>query len=160
MQTDPIPVPLHGRDGTIKAFAVVDQADGDRVGQWPWWIRNGAGYVGGMVEGQVVLLHHFIYGEVPGGLVLDHINRCRLDNRRANLRVVTNAQNAQNQGSRGGSSSFRGVTWDKSRGKWMATGMLDGKRRTLGRFDSEDEAGRVAAEWRAAYMPFSAEAAA
>lgn len=52
------------------------------------------------------------------------------------------------------------VTWDKSRGKWMATAMLDGRRTTIGRFDTEDQAAAAVAAWRAEHMPFSAEAAA
>jgi len=35
-------------------------------------------------------------GEVPTGLVIDHINRVRTDNRIENLRVVTPSENARN----------------------------------------------------------------
>jgi hypothetical protein len=152
-------VPLHDRWGNLKHCALIDPVDAERVMRWSWSIRNSEGYVGGVVDGKRVSLQRFIYGDVPDGYVLDHINRWRLDNRRQNLRVVTTAQNAQNQGSRGGSSKYRGVTWDKSRSKWLAQTMLDGRCHHLGRFDSEDEAAVAVAAFRAEHMPFSAEAA-
>lgn len=108
-----------------------------------------------------VFLHRVILGLAPEDpRLVDHIDGNTLDNRRANLRVVTAAQNAQNQGSRGGSSEHRGVTWDRARGKWMASAMLNGKRTTIGRFATEDEAAAAASAWRAKHMPFSAELAA
>lgn len=38
--------------------------------------------------------------------------------------------------------------------------IVAGKTHRLGNFESEDEAARVAAAWRAEHMPFSSEAAA
>jgi hypothetical protein len=140
------------------AWAVIDKADSHLLRtSWSFntsdrekrYLKNWAGQ----------LLHRAVMGLEPGDpRRIDHINGNTLDNRRSNLRIATVAQNAQNQGSRGGSSEHRGVTWDRSRGKWMATAMLDGRRRTIGRFDSEDEAAAAAAAWRAKHMPFSAEA--
>jgi len=80
-----------------------------------------------------------------------------LDNRKANLRIVTPQQSAQNVSSRGGSSLHRGVTWRKDKNKWVAQAQLNGKNHYLGLFDSEIEAARVAAEWRKKHMPFSVE---
>lgn len=89
----------------------------------------------------------------------DHKNHDTLDNRRSNLEVVTGAENHQNVLSKPGSSSqYRGVHWNVKRSKWIARAKIDGKDYYLGSFTSEEEAGRVAAEWRAANMPNSAEA--
>lgn len=71
---------------------------------------------------------------------IDHINRVRNDNRILNLREVTNSQNKQNSGVTSNcESGFRGVT--KSGDKWLAriTPSI-GKRVTLGRFNSPEEA--------------------
>ena len=89
---------------------------------------------------------------------VDHQNHNTLDNRRSNLVVVTRAGNMQNILAGRGSSQYRGVSWDRKSSKWVAYGHLDGKKSHLGFFVLEEEAARVAAEWRAANMPNSQEA--
>jgi len=41
-------------------------------------------------------LHRYLMGNVPKGMVIDHINRKPLDNRKSNLRIVTYEENAYN----------------------------------------------------------------
>eukprot|EP00613_Pedinella_sp_CCMP2098_P018127 CAMPEP_0171769984 /NCGR_PEP_ID=MMETSP0991-20121206/53252_1 /TAXON_ID=483369 /ORGANISM="non described non described, Strain CCMP2098" /LENGTH=285 /DNA_ID=CAMNT_0012375093 /DNA_START=62 /DNA_END=917 /DNA_ORIENTATION=+ len=61
---------------------------------------------------------------------------------------VVNFPSAENQGlaekggSHGGSSKFKGVSWIKSKEKWLAQINVDGKNTYLGIFESEDEAAR------------------
>lgn len=156
---------IQGRDGAIVAHAVIDRrAVGLLRHSWSLHRSRDGVYAKRTrwLDGrrQSFFLHRAVLGLEPDDpRRVDHINGDTLDNRRVNLRIATVAENAQNQGSRGGSSSYRGVTWDKSRGKWMATAMLDGRRKTIGRFEFEADAAQAAAEWRALYMPFSAEAA-
>ena len=101
-----------------------------------------------------VRLHQLLFPDWP---MADHENGDRLDNRRSNLRECTSAQNAQNSASRVGSSSqYKGVTWDRSRGRWLAAIQTEGKARTLGRFDDEAEAARAYDQAaRAAYGRFA-----
>lgn len=87
----------------------------------------------------------------------EHKNRNRLDNRRLNLRVATNAQNAQNRsaaGNQGTTSRFRGVSKHKD-GKWLAQVYVDGKQNYLGLYQDEEEAGRVTAAARKRLMAFA-----
>jgi len=45
----------------------------------------------------------------------DHRNHDTLDNRRSNLRIVSNSQNAMNSFKhKDGSSKYKGVSWDKN----------------------------------------------
>lgn len=46
------------------------------------------------------------------------------------------------------SSRYNGVSWDKISQKWYAYGNLNGVSQNLGLYDDEDEAGKVAIEWR------------
>jgi hypothetical protein len=89
-------------------------------------------------------MHRELLGLEPGDpLQCDHINRDRLDNRRANLRIVTSAANNTNLGSRGGTSKYRGVHWNKDRHAWHAQARLNGHARYLGLFPLEDDAARA-----------------
>jgi hypothetical protein len=154
-------VPLRDRKGAPRAYALIDPADAERVLRHRWSLRSigrDAEYPAANIEGRCVSLHAFLM-QPPAGRVVDHRNGWRLDNRRSNLRIATYGENAQNQYARPGSSKYRGVCWDKARGKWMAHGTVNYKRTTIGRFDSEDEAGAAAAAWRREHMPFSEEAA-
>lgn len=106
------------------------------------------------VRGYKIYLHRYLLGLQPGdGLEGDHKDGDPLNNRRSNLRVCTHALNHQNKAKYRGTSRFRGVSLD-SRGKWYAYGKIDGKMKNLGRYDDEEEAGRVAEEWRRQNLPF------
>jgi hypothetical protein len=70
----------------------------------------------------------------PAGYVIDHVNGCGLDNRRANLRLATAAQNAWNAGKRSGRSGYKGVWLAKNKGLWRASIVCCGQRKHLGYF--------------------------
>ncbi len=89
---------------------------------------------------QGTLLMHRYLTNPPNHMVVDHINGDTLDNRRSNLRVCTHKQNISSSRSVTGNSKFKGVTFDKSRGKWSAQIKVDYKRIYLGRFAVEQDA--------------------
>ena len=103
------------------------------------------GYFVGTVTGCKVYAHRvawaYHYGEIPPeGMLIDHINGDKTDNRIVNLRLVTRQQNIHNKPSRRGTSKHKGVQWNKNAGKWQAVIRHEGKSRYLGLFDSEDKA--------------------
>lgn len=62
----------------------------------------------------------YVHGQWPQGLI-DHANCDGTDNRIANLRVATVAQNQCNSRRRANNTSgIKGVTWNKDRSKWQA----------------------------------------
>ncbi len=85
-------------------------------------------------------LHRIIINAQNGELV-DHINRVRLDNRKSNLRLVTNSQNQWNKRiNKNNKSGFKGVSFHAKRRKWRAAIAHTSKRIELGLFDTKQEA--------------------
>ena len=80
-------------------------------------------------------------GDIPDGMVIDHINGIRGDNRISNLRLATRSQNAVNSGMRSSNTSGqKGVYMNKQVGKWVAEIKVDGRRKRIGTFSDIDEA--------------------
>jgi len=88
-----------------------------------------------------ILMHREIM-EPPQGLSVDHKDRNRLNNQRANLRFATRAQQQHNTAKRRDTSSkYKGVARDKEHGGWKAEITLEGAKRVfLGLFKDEDDA--------------------
>lgn len=88
-----------------------------------------------------VILERKIGRPLNRGEFCDHINMNTLDNRRSNLRVASASENRQNSGKRSNNTSgYKGVTYHKGRGKWRAQIKFNGKYKTLGEFNSAEEA--------------------
>jgi hypothetical protein len=87
------------RGGTTAAVTLVDADVWQRYRHVAWHFA-GAGYVAGRVEGRTQYLHRLVLGIGDSGMarVSDHVNRDKLDNRRANLRVVSQRENCANRG--------------------------------------------------------------
>jgi hypothetical protein len=87
----------------------------------------------------------------------DHIDRNGLNNQRANLRIVTHAENQQNlaQVTGRGTSPYRGVSWDHTARLWQGQARLRGKNRFIGRYETQELARDAVVAWRRANMPFS-----
>lgn len=72
---------------------------------------------------------------------IDHINGVRDDNRIANLREATKAENSQNRKAKTGGGEFGlGTTYNKSAKKWQATIGIGRRREHLGSFATQEEA--------------------
>ena len=55
------------------------------------------------------------------GLSIDHINQIKNDNRIDNIHLATNQEQEQNKPcKKGGSSTYKGVSWHKATKKWQA----------------------------------------
>lgn len=82
-------------------FAMVDSEDFSRLNESRWYTTNRGGkHLYAMrvdKENRKWLKMHRIITGAPDGLEVDHINGDSLDNRRANLRVVTHRQNMMNK---------------------------------------------------------------
>ena len=158
MDSDVTRMPLRKRNGEVVAFALIDTTDADLVLGRGAWCLDDLGYVARYDRPNGVTkrtrLHRFLLGLDPGNpLQGDHINRDRLDNRRSNLRAVTQSLNTQNRAAKPGAASpFKGVSPVPS-GRWKATGRKDNRQIHIGTYDSEVGAAEAAKAWRLANMP-------
>lgn len=125
--------------------AIVDAADYDAVMAFNWREfkqRNGTSYADRHVrkpDGRQA--HQFLHTFLTGWPYVDHRNGNGLDNRRANLRAATHAENMRNRGLFSNSTSgFKGVSWSKHVGKWQAAIRADGKRHYLGCYSTAEAA--------------------
>lgn len=82
-------------------------------------------------------------GEWPAGIV-DHINGNAIDNRIANLRVVTPLQSVWNTGGRRKSTSgLKGVSLHRKTGLWLAQIRENGAKKFLGYFKTQEDAAKA-----------------
>jgi hypothetical protein len=98
-----------------------------------------------------------VYGEWPGHL--DHINGDRSDNRIANLRECTLAENRQNASLRNDNTTgYCGVHLDRKKGTYYAVIRIHGKAHYLGRgFSTAEEAAAAYADGKRRLHTFSPE---
>lgn len=112
-------------------------------------------YVSGVLKGKVLWLSRHIMS-APSGMIVDHINRNTLDNRRDNLRIVTSFENGQNRSLQSNNKTgYRGVFHRKDTGKWVAYVYRDRIKHHLGSFDTPEEANAVVMYHRKILLPYS-----
>lgn len=153
-----IAVVLRLRDGTEQGISVIDEEDLDDVMPWRWRLTTDGYACRTSREGEIFMHRQLLGLKVGSPLQGDHINRDRLDNRRANLRIVTRWENTQNQRPIGRTSRFRGVSRSMNGCRWRARVWIKGVAHHLGHFVDEQDAARAAAAFRAQHMPFSEDA--
>jgi hypothetical protein len=150
-------IPLHDRKGNLRAHAIVDPDDFKRFGHLRWSIGAG-GYVLTGRGCDQRRLHRLILGLCRGDKREgDHTNGDTLDNRRANLRIATKAENGQNRvgPSKRNTSGYRGVSYSARDDTWDVGIMVNGVRYRRAGFRDVHVAGQVAALLRAEHMPFA-----
>lgn len=116
--------------------AQIDLDDVQRVTRYNWCYNKKEGYLQSTASYNHTgcrYLHQLVAGKQEG-MVIDHIDERKHNNRKSNLRHTTSSRNKLNV------SKNKGVCFDKSRNKWMAYIQVDGKGYHLGRFEKEEDA--------------------
>lgn len=104
-------------------------------------VNIGNGYFGITIEKKRYLSHRlawlYVHGEWPKGQI-DHIDGNPANNAIANLRDVSRSQNMQNirRAKKNSRTGLLGVC--ESRGKFQAAIRVNGKTKTIGRFDTAE----------------------
>lgn len=142
--------------------AVIDVADLHLVEGKNWCAdvkrKDGKTYTVYAMRGgpncRVIYMHREIAAPSPD-MKVDHKDGNGLNNRRLNLRQATTAQNAHNSRiSRKNVTGFKGVSLDRTRGKYQAHISILRKKHNLGLFDNIEDA---AAAYAAASAKFHGE---
>jgi hypothetical protein len=126
----------------------IDAEDLPKISGYKWSVSSDGGdrmYVSTRAKGKKIYLRRFLLA-APHGQRVDHRNGDPLDNRKANLRLASPQQNMFNRRKshtfkgKPTTSPFKGVTWDKSCGRYKAQIMKDGVNHYLGSFRDQRSA--------------------
>ena len=126
---------------------LVDAEDYEALARHKWCVST-YGYAirnRSRKQGRGIVWMHREILKAPPGLSVDHVSMDKLDNRKANLRLVTHQQNHFNVLPRKNTSScYKGVYWESARSKWCAQATIQrGDKQHhlfIGRYDTEIEA--------------------
>jgi hypothetical protein len=104
------------------------------------WYLNSSGYPFSYTA-RYKSLHRHLLGRQEKGMVIDHINRNKFDNRLSNLRVITAKENSYNRTKNANSNNkYKGVC--KRGKKYVAVISKDGVKKEIGGFLTEEDAAK------------------
>jgi hypothetical protein len=131
-------------------YAIVDPEDFERLNKHKWHAVKSANtfYVGRTIyagKKHISIRMHRQILHPPDHLFVDHINHNGLDNRKANLRLATCAQNSYNRiyFRKSNSSKYTGVSWNKQEKKWAVVIGYNKKNKFIGYFKDEIQAAKA-----------------
>lgn len=120
-----------------EGFFLIDKEDLDVIKKHSWYIKDSSdnkGYVSAKINGKTVKLHRYILNVTDRKMIVDHIDRDKMNNRKNNLRIVTSTVNNTNASfSKNNTSGRTGVKYVNLKGKsprWDANVTVNGKRLT------------------------------
>ncbi len=140
---------LGGKCGVGK-YALVDDKDFEKLCKFKWHCAKNFNYY----YAQTTLrgkdnkqfsqtMHQKIIGK-KDGLMTDHINRNGLDNRKENLRFVTNSENQLNSKMNcRNKSGHRGISWDKYNNRWRVCFQNNKKQKCINGIRSLEDAIKI-----------------
>lgn len=137
MEKDHAKVPVLCKDGTLLT-AWIDLEDVDKVKDRNWSVGSG-GYPVATRNYKHITIHRLVM-KVPKGMVIDHIDGDKLDNRKNNLRICTQQQNKFARHAIRAKSGYKGVYYQKGNGNWWASIQAECHIYHLGRFDTPEDA--------------------
>lgn len=125
--------------GKIKATSLIDIEDVEYVKKYRWCVRS-KGYVGRVENKKLILLHRKLLN-CEDKVIVDHINKSRLDNRKSNLRMCSHQNSLFNSSIKSNNNSgVTGVGWDAKCKKWRARISINRKLASLGFFENKNDA--------------------
>lgn len=127
----------------IVGYCLVSSCDYAHLNQYKWH-KNHDGYVMGTINNKPIRIHRYIMidileNDITSQVKIDHINNNPLDNRRENLRIISNSGNNRNRKKISTDSKYYGVSWHTTNKKWRCQISIEQK--TLhANYDEEEHA--------------------
>ena len=121
----------------------IDNDDLEKCSKLTWhYAKNkDSKYIQTRIKGKMIKLHRYIMNMNNSNLVVDHINRNPLDNRKSNLRICSYKENSFNKSIRvDNTSGIPGVSFHKTNKKWRAKIKYNNLTIHLGYFEDINEA--------------------
>lgn len=119
-------------------ISLVDDEDFGMINKFRWYVDS-SGYAVKTINKDRDRMHRIIM-EKPVGLIIDHINGNKLDNRKENLRLCSNKENIRNSPiKKHNKSGYKGVTLFQGK-YWRATICVDRKQISLGCHKTKEDA--------------------
>jgi 5'(3')-deoxyribonucleotidase len=129
------------------ATAIIDIDDVEKIKNYKWTARlnknNTKYYIFCKIDKNTIILHRYLLNihNKKNNLVVDHINRNTLDNRKSNLRICTNQENLLNKELLAtNTSGFLGIYYNKNDDNWCAEIKIKGFKCYLGAYETKEEA--------------------
>ena len=116
-------------------YAIIDAEDIDKVKKYCWVDRPKKYYPTAVINGKQIELHRIIMPNNDKRFVTDHINRKPLDNRKCNLRIVTQCVNMQNIGlTATNTSGYKNISYLTTRNVYVVTIERNHKKHYIGSY--------------------------
>ena len=127
--------------GRVKSLSRLDSRGSVRkekiLSQWVTNTGYNAVKVGyGKQVHQLIAMAFLNHTPCGSKIVVDHIDNDPLNNNLNNLQLISQRENCTKD-KRGGSSKYVGVYFCNTIGKYVSQIQIDGKRKTIGRFEDE-----------------------
>lgn len=131
---------VYDKFGDLAGKVLVDLEDVEKCKLFNW-CKNGSNYIATKINNKSIRLHRYLLNLSSYFPLVDHANRNKFDNRKANLRICTKSENVCNSGKRkNNTSGYKDVFFKKRNNTWFTITETVNGRAYAGGFNTPEEA--------------------
>lgn len=133
-------------------YTIIDDEDYEKISKYKWYSLKNRNRIIATARVTInkkrkrIQLHRIILNMTDPKIIVDHINRNTLDNRKCNLRICTNQQNCMNVGkNKNSTSGYKGVSLKRciNEDRWQSNIGYNFKHIYLGLYQTKEEAAKA-----------------